>query len=245
MRGPSAWIRYLPRSRRQWFLIAVLGALVAAVVALFLPPGAGTSQQATSGPTLPPSTNQTAEVPAPEVPGPAVAAPTAPANAAVSPGEPQTLDFKAYAQATAEALYTWDSRTSTYTQVYAHVRSWWVVLADGSNPLTVYTHEFEGTGINAAAFAQLSAYKAYRMAKAVQSSCDGQLAQVRDHPAPWKGLHVCTVTLDVTDRSTTDPHATAYSVPVSVMVNCPPAATAPSNRCVLVGFNTTASRIVY
>ncbi len=226
--------------RRQWFLIALLGALAAVVIALFLPPGAGSPQRATSGPTFPfPTSETTAGT------GPAVAAATAPADAGVSPGEPRTLDFKAYAEDTARALYTWDSRTSTYTEVYAHVRSWWVVLADGSNPLTVYTQEFEGTGINSAAFAQLSAYGAYRTARVVQASCDNGLAQFRDHPAPWVGLHVCTITVSVTDRSTTDPHSAAYRVPVSVMVNCPPAATAPQNRCALAGFYTSASRIVY
>lgn len=240
MHGSSAWKSYLPRSRRQWSLIALLGVLAAVVIALFLPPGNNTSQRATSVPAFSPSASQTAAGS-----GPVVAATAAPVDVAVSPGEPQTLDFKAYAEDTARALYTWDTRTSSYTQVYAHVRSWWVVLADGSNPLTVYTQEFEGTGINSAAFAQLSGYGAYRTATVVQTSCDGQLAQFRDHPAPWVGLHVCTMTVSVTDRSTADPHETAYRVPVSVMVNCPPAATAPAHRCALAGFYTSASRIVY
>ncbi|WP_157374845.1 hypothetical protein [Arthrobacter alpinus] len=177
--------------------------------------------------------------------GSGVAAITAPTDVTVSPGEPQTLDFQKYAEDTARALYTWDTRTSSYTQTYAHVRSWWMVLSDGSNPLTVYTQEFEETGINSAAFAQLSAYGAYRTATVVQTSCDNALAQFRDHPAPWAGLHVCTMTVSVTDRSEADPHATAYRVPVSVMVNCPPAVTAPANRCALAGFYTSASRIVY
>lgn len=240
MHGASAWKSYLPRSRRQWFLIAILGVLAAVVFALFLPPGTSTSERATGVPTSPPQTSQSAAGP-----GPAVAVTAAPVDLAVSPGEPQTLDFKAYAEETARALYTWDTRASTYTQAYAHVRSWWVVLPDGSNPLTVYTQEFEGTGINSAAFAQLSAYGAYRTATVVQSSCDKTLAQFRDHPAPWVGLHVCTMTVSVTDRSTADPHKAAYRVPVSIMVNCPPAATAPEHRCALAGFYTSASRIVY
>lgn len=240
MRGASAWKSYLPCSRRQWFLIAILGTLTAVVIALFWLPGRGTSEWATSVPTSPPLTSQTAARQ-----GPAAAVTLAPVDVAVSPGEPQTLDFTAYAKETARALYTWDTRTSSYTQAYAHVRSWWVVLPDGSNPLTVYTQEFEGTGINSAAFVQLSAYGAYRTATVIQTSCDDQLAQVRDHQAPWIGLHVCTMTLSVTDRSTADPHKTAYRVPVSVMVNCPPAATAPANRCALAGFYTSASRIVY
>lgn len=240
MPGPSAWKSYLPRSLRQWFLIALLGTLTTVIIALFLPPGTSTSQRAPGVPTSPPQASQTATGP-----GPAIAVTTAPVDVAVSPGEPHTLDFKAYAEDTARALYTWDTRTSNYTQTYAHVRSWWVVLPDGSNPLTVYTQEFEGTGINSAAFAQLSAYGAYRTATVVQTSCDKALAQFRDHPAPWAGLHVCTMTVSVTDRSTADPHKTAYRVPVSVMVNCPPAATAPAHRCALAGFYTSASRIVY
>ncbi|POH60334.1 hypothetical protein [Arthrobacter glacialis] len=240
MRGTSAWKSYLPRSRRQWFLIALLGTLTTVVITLLLPLGANTSQRATDVPTSPPPASQTAAGP-----GPAAGVNPAPADVAVSPGEPQTLDFKAYAEDTARALYTWDTRTSSYTQVYSHVRSWWIVLPDGSNPLTVYTQEFEGTGINSAAFAQLSAYGAHRTATIVQASCDKALVQFRDHPAPWVGLHVCTMTVSVTDRSTADPHKTAYHIPVSVMVNCPPAATAPAHRCALAGFYTSASRIVY
>jgi hypothetical protein len=240
MRGASAWKSYLPRSRQQWFLMAILGTLTAVVIALFLLPGTSTSQRATSVPASPPQASQTATVT-----GLAVAVTPAPVDVAVSPGEPQTLDFEAYAKDTARALYTWDTRTSSYTQSYARVRSWWVILPDGSNPLTVYTQEFEATGINSAAFAQLSAYGAYRTATVVQASCDNELAQFRDHPAPWVGLHVCTMTVSVTDRSTADPHKTPYRVPVSVMVNCPPAATAPAHRCALAGFYTSASRIVY
>ncbi|WP_186759886.1 hypothetical protein [Arthrobacter alpinus] len=246
MRNASAWMRYLPRSRRQWLLTALVGTLAAVVIALFLTPDtspAPRTESVSTVPTLPPYSTPPSQATA--EPGHAATAATAPPDVAVSPGEPQTLDFKKYAQDTAQALYTWDTHTSSYTQIYAHVRSWWVVLADGSNPLTVYTQEFEGTGINSAAFAQLSTYGAYRTATVNQTSCDTALAQFRDHPAPWVGLHVCTMTVSVTDRSTVDPHATAYRVPVSVMVNCPPAPTAPADRCVLVGFYTTASRIVY
>lgn len=236
-RGSSAWKSYLPRSRRQWFLIALLAVLAAVLIALFLPSGTGAPQRATRVPAFSPPASQAAAGPGPEAPEPV--------DVAVSPGEPQTLDFKEYAEDAARALYTWDTRTSSYTQVYSHVRSWWIVLSDGSNPLTVYTQEFEGTGINSAAFAQLSAYGAHRTAIIVQASCDKALAQFRDHPAPWVGLHVCTMTVSVTDRSTADPHKAAYRVPVSVMVNCPPAVTAPAHRCALAGFYTSASRIVY
>ncbi|WP_181762662.1 hypothetical protein [Pseudarthrobacter sp. B4EP4b] len=37
----------------------------------------------------------------------------------------------------------------------------------------------------------------------------------------------------------------AYAAPVTVMVNCPPATTAPAERCAMVGFYATADRIVY
>ena len=246
MRNASAWMRYLPHSQRQWLLTALVVTLAAVVIALFLTPGTSPTPKAESVstvPTLPPSSAPPSQATA--GPGPAATAATVPLDVAVSPGEPNTLDFKQYAQDAARGLYTWDTRTSTYTQVYSHVRSWWVVLADGSNPLTVYTQEFEGTGINSAAFAQLSTYGAYRTATVNQTNCDTALAQFRDHPAPWAGLHVCTMTVSVTDRSAVDPHVTAYRVPVSVMVNCPPAPTAPANRCALVGFYTSASRIVY
>ncbi|MCY0906589.1 hypothetical protein [Arthrobacter sp. H14-L1] len=245
MSRTAVWRNYFMRSRRMWFLLMILATVLALVLALFLTPGHTGSPQTAVEPTPAASQTATSQTASGTAPGPAVEPTVSPTDVAVSPGEPRTLNFRAYAEATAEALYIWDSRTSTYTQVYEHIRSWWMVLADGSNPLTVYTQEFEGTGINAAAFAQLSTYRAYRTAAVVQTSCDNSLAQVRDHPAPWVGLHVCTIVLNVTDRSTTDPHAGPYRVPVSVMVNCPPARTAPADRCVLAGFETTAGRIVY
>ena len=101
-----------------------------------------------------------------------------------------------------------------------------MVLDDGSNPLSLYTAQFEGTGIDAAAFAQLTSRKAYRTSRVVETRCDGELAKYVEHPAPWQGLHVCTVTVSVTDRSTSDTGSTPYTVPVSVVANCPPAESA-------------------
>jgi hypothetical protein len=49
----------------------------------------------------------------------------------------------------------------------------------------------------------------------------------------------------VTDRSTSDTGSVPYTVPVSVVANCPPAASAPHERCALVAFYTDANRIVY
>ncbi|MCO4276061.1 hypothetical protein NG701_16795 [Pseudarthrobacter sp. HLT3-5] len=158
---------------------------------------------------------------------------------------PQTLDHRALSESTAIALYTWDTRTSGYTEIYARVRGWWMVLEDGSNPLSVYTAQFEGTGIDAAAFAQLTSRQAHRSSNLVQTKCDAELANFVVHPAPWEGLHVCTVTVSVTDRSTSDTGSAPYAVPVSVVANCPPAASAPGDRCALVAFYTDASRIVY
>ncbi|MCO4239442.1 hypothetical protein NG702_18865 [Pseudarthrobacter sp. MDT3-28] len=158
---------------------------------------------------------------------------------------PHTLDYRALAESTAIALYTWDTRTAGYTETYARVRGWWMVLEDGSNPLSVYTAQFEGTGIDAAAFAQLTSRQAHRSSTLMQTKCDAELANYVEHPAPWEGLHVCTVTVSVTDRSTSDTGSAPYTVPVSVVANCPPASSAPGDRCALVAFYTDASRIVY
>ncbi|MEV5054384.1 hypothetical protein [Arthrobacter sp. LAR12-1-1.1] len=132
-----------------------------------------------------------------------------------------------------------------YTDIYARVRGWWMVLDDGSNPLSLYTAQFEGTGIDAAAFAQLTSRKAHRTSRVVETRCDSELANYVEHPAPWQGLHVCTVTVSVTDRSTSDTGSAPYTVPVSVVANCPPAESAPRDRCALVAFYTDPARIVY
>lgn len=167
-----------------------------------------------------------------------------PSEAAPVPaGEPSTLDFRRLAAAAARAVYTWDTRTATYSQTYGRLRSWWHVLPDGSNPLTVFAAQFESTGTNAAAYASLTGSHGYRTARLVNSSCDGQLAQFVQHPSPWAGLHVCTVTLAVTEHATSG--ANNYTAPVSVVVNCPPAATAPADRCDVVAFYAEADRIVY
>ncbi|UKA55149.1 hypothetical protein LFT45_04225 [Arthrobacter sp. FW305-BF8] len=73
--------------------------------------------------------------------------------------------------------------------------------------------------------------------------CDIELAKVRERPAPWAGLHVCTVSLRVLDQTSSSRNM--YTAPVSVMMNCPPADTAPADHCVVVGFYAAAVRIVY
>lgn len=158
-------------------------------------------------------------------------------------GLPRTRDHRVLALAAAKGLYDWDSRSSSYSDVYARIRSWWEVLPDGSNPLSVLVREFEGTGVTASTFAALTEQAARRNGTAESVRCDLELAKVQEYPAPWEGLHVCTVTVQVLDESSNGRNA--YAAPVSVMVNCPPAATAPSERCAMVAFYATAERIVY
>ncbi|NWL29130.1 hypothetical protein DM794_19040 [Paenarthrobacter ureafaciens] len=147
------------------------------------------------------------------------------------------------ASAAAEAIYTWDTRSSSYSEVYGMMRDLWVLLPDGSNPWTVLVQQFEATGINAGSFVTLAGQGAFRVAKSESLMCDEQLVKVRERPAPWPGLHVCTVQLSVEDH--TSASTNSYSAPVSVMVNCPPAPTAPADRCVMVAFYATSDRIVY
>jgi hypothetical protein len=158
-------------------------------------------------------------------------------------GLPATRDYRALAVAAAKGIYTWDSRSSSYSDVYAKVRSWWELLPDGSNPLSVLVREFEGTGVTAGTFTTLTDQSARRNGTAESLRCDLELAKVQEYPAPWEGLHVCTVTVHVVDESSTS--RSAYAAPVTVMVNCPPAPTAPSGRCAMVAFYATAERIVY
>lgn len=160
-----------------------------------------------------------------------------------APPAPRPTDFRAVASATAEAIYTWDTRTSSYSEVYGRMRDLWVLLPDGSNPWSVLVQEFEATGVNAGSFATLTGEGAFREAKSESLTCDDQLIKVRERPVPWPGLHVCTVRLSVEDH--TSASTNSYSAPVSVMVNCPPAPTAPADRCVMVAFYASSSRIVY
>ncbi|KQQ80990.1 hypothetical protein ASF64_13230 [Arthrobacter sp. Leaf137] len=103
--------------------------------------------------------------------------------------------------------------------------------------------EFEGTGVTAGTFTSLADQSARRSGTAESLRCDLELAKVQEYPAPWEGLHVCTVTVQVVDESSNG--RSAYAAPVTVMVNCPPATTAPSGRCAMVAFYATAERIVY
>lgn len=154
-----------------------------------------------------------------------------------------TRDFRALAVEAARGIYTWDSRSSSYSDVYARVRSWWELLPDGSNPLSVLVKEFEATGVTATSFASLGRESARRTGTAQSVRCDLELAKVQDFPPPWAGLHVCTVIVQVVDETSRDRNT--YSTPITVMLNCPPAVTAPADHCAMVAFYAAADRIVY
>ncbi len=231
-----------PSRRRAWILLlgTVLAVAGIAVVLSFRMPGAAPE---TTGwaPSSTPLTSHSPAAPTPVVPTAAASPPPAPLE--VSAEEPSTLDFRQLATTAAGTIYTWDTRTATYSQTYGKIRAWWHVLPDGSNPLTIFAEQFEATGTNAAAYASLTGAHGYRTAKTVNSSCDAQLAQFVQRPPPWVGLHLCTVTLAVTEHATSGTNS--YTAPISVVVNCPPAATAPANRCEMVAFYASPDRIVY
>lgn len=229
------------RATRRWVfglaLTAIFGTLILVLVVPQespSPDGTGVpseeSQTRNSPPSLSPSTTAkpTRSAPLPKVPASA---------------PPATADYRALASAAAVTIYSWDTRISSYSDVYARIRGWWFVLPDGSNPLAILVQEFEATGINAGSFASLAGQGAYRVATFESMACDNELVKVRERPAPWVGLHVCTVRLKVVDQTVSS--SNSYTAPVSVIANCPPAATAPPDRCQMVGFYASTSRIVY
>lgn len=229
--------------RREWFGAGLVALLMISAVFLLWP------AESPSGP-VPPTTYATARATAQPsgtstAPGSTSDVPDeADVTAEVTPdGLPRTRDYRALAVAAAKGIYSWDSRSSSYSDVYAKVRSWWELLPDGSNPLSVLVREFEGTGVTAGTFATLAGQSARRSGTAESLRCDLELAKVQEYPAPWEGLHVCTVTVQVVDESSNG--RSAYAAPVTVMVNCPPATIAPTGRCAMVAFYATAERIVY
>ena len=228
-----------PMGRRGKWVAAIM--LLAAVTLLFA------LTRPTAGPAAAPAAPKTVP-PAPQISmttGPQAEQPTAipPRQELEAGGAPHTKDFRELASDVAKAIYTWDTRSASYSDVYSRLRNWWHVLPDGSNPLAVFVQEFEATGVNAGSYASLAGQQAHRSATVDSLQCDSELAKVRERPAPWDGLHVCTVFVQVVEESASA-HNT-YSVPVSVMVNCPPAPTAPADSCVMVGFYAASSRIVY
>jgi hypothetical protein len=230
-----------PSNRRRWWSIfIVLAALAAVIFVLSRPPQVPAAEPVSSRPTetTPDAATGTAPAPTAVVPS---SAPTADGtDVSVSP---RTTDYGKLAATAAKTIYTWDTRTSTYSEVYSRLRAWWNVLPDGSNPLTVLVQEFEATGINAGTYASLVGQQARRTAAVQSLRCDFELAKVRERPAPWAGLHVCTVSLRVLDQTSSSRNM--YTAPVSVMMNCPPADAAPPDHCVVVGFYAAANRIVY
>lgn len=229
--------------RRRWLAAGVVALLMISAVFLLWPadsPGGDEAPAtAASAPvSVKPSGTASLGAEPSAVPGE-----EKPAAAAIDEGLPRTLDYREVAVAAAKGIYTWDSRSSSYSDVYARVRSWWELLPDGSNPWSVLVREFEGTGVTTSTFAALTQQSSHRSGTAESVRCDLELAKVQEYPAPWHGLHVCTVTLQVVDESNNGRNA--YVAPVTVMVNCPPAVTAPSGRCAMVAFYATAERIVY
>lgn len=235
--------RFREAGRQRWFVVGLVALLMIGAVFLLWPTDdpAGDTAPATAGSAAAaatPSVTASAQTETSANPLQSKAP-----SEAVSEGLPRTRDYRALAVAAAKGIYTWDSRSASYSDVYARVRSWWELLPDGSNPLSVLVREFEGTGVTAGTFSTLAGQLARRSGTAESPRCDLELAKVQEYPAPWEGLHVCTVTVKVVDES--DTGRSAYEAPVTVMVNCPPAVTAPSGRCALVAFYATAERIVY
>lgn len=240
----SGWLtrRSKPSRRRAWLLLLVAVVVATAIAAaLSLRTPGATPETGGQSPSSEATTSSPAAVPTSTVP--TSPSRTSPGSQEVSGDEPSTLDFRQLATAAARTIYTWDTRTATYSQTYGRIRAWWHVLPDGSNPLTVFAEQFEATGTNAAAYASLTGAQGYRTSTAINSTCDAQLAQFVQYPPPWEGLHVCTLTLKVTEHATSG--TKNYTAPVSVMVNCPPALTAPVDRCQMVGFYASSDRIVY
>jgi len=234
----SLWRR---RTTRRLVFGLALAAIVGALVLVLVAPRESPS---TIGPSVPTAESLTPRT-LPSVSPTPSPKPTRSARLSKVPVAvpPVTADYRALASAAAVAIYSWDTRSSSYSDVYARIRGWWFVLPDGSNPLAVLVQEFEATGINAGSFASLAGQGAYRVATFESMACDNELVKVRERPAPWVGLHVCTVRLKVVDQTVSS--SNSYTAPVSVMANCPPAATAPPDRCQMVGFYASTSRIVY
>lgn len=224
---------------RQWIfgltVILILGSLALLIALPSKGPANGAAPSASPASLPVPTPSASASRTSPR--------PSTTAKPPVASALPKPTDFREVASAAAEAIYTWDTRTSSYSDVYGRIRDLWVLLPDGSNPGSVLVQEFEATGVNAGSYATLAGEGAFRVAKSESLTCDEQLIKVRERPAPWPGLHVCTVRLRVEDN--TSASSNSYTAPISVMVNCPPATTAPADRCVMVAFYASSDRIVY
>lgn len=229
--------------RQRWFAAGTGAVLAGAVIFLLWPSDHSAREGSPLASATAPAVGTPSATPPVHVQSTAAPIEGESSAAATDGGLPRTRDYRSLALAAAQGIYTWDSRSSSYSDVYARVRSWWELLPDGSNPLSALVREFEGTGVTAGSFTVLAGQSARRSGTAEAVRCDLELAKVKEYPAPWEGLHVCTVTIRVLDESIAGRNA--YATPVTVMVNCPPAVTAPAGRCAMVGFYATAERIVY
>lgn len=228
-------------SRRRWLFVVFVVLSVATVLLALTRPTLAPAPEPGPAPSTAPTPQMSAAPSSGAQPEPLKTAPAV--EGPDGYGVPRTTDFRKLASAAATAIYTWDTRKASYSEVYSGLRNWWHVLPDGSNPLAVFVQEFEATGINAGTYRYLAGQQAYRSAGVESMMCDSELAKVRQRPAPWAGLHVCTVSLRVLDQSISARNT--YTAPVSVMVNCPPAASAPSDHCIMVGFYAAANRVLY
>lgn len=229
------------RTIRLWVFGLALAAILGALILVLVAPRESPSTKGTDVPSAESQTRKALPSNSPTTTAPPTR--SAPSSKMPPSVPPVTADYRALASAAAVAIYSWDTRNSSYSDVYARIRGWWFVLPDGSNPLAVLVQEFEATGVNAGSFASLAGQGAYRVATFESMACDNELVKVRERPAPWAGLHVCTVRLKVVDQTVSS--SNSYTAPVSVMANCPPAATAPPDQCQMVGFYASTRRIVY
>ncbi|MCU1566513.1 MAG: hypothetical protein JWQ56_1450 [Pseudarthrobacter sp.] len=115
-----------PKSRRSWWIAAI--ALLSVVTALFaLTRPSPTPAEA---PVAPPPTVDIPQSPANASPGTQAQPSTVAPDVVIADveGAPRTADFRQLAAAAATAIYTWDTRTSSYSEVYSRLRDWWDVL---------------------------------------------------------------------------------------------------------------------
>lgn len=135
------------RTTSRWVFGVALAAILGALILVLVVPQESPSAK---GPGVPSAESQARKDPRSASPT-TTAKPSrsAPSSKVPASPPPATADFRALASAAAVAIYSWDTRNSSYSDVYARIRDWWVVLPDGSNPLAVLAQEFEATGINA------------------------------------------------------------------------------------------------
>jgi hypothetical protein len=113
-------------SLRRWWPAAIALFGVATVLIVLTGPAEGPAAE----PVPPPSTGPTPRSSATAFTGPQSETPTAAPPAVDRPdagGAPRTTDFRKLASAAARAIYTWDTRTASYSEVMPWER--WAVVA--------------------------------------------------------------------------------------------------------------------